>query len=99
MLIHDFTKHSTEKITKEIDYTDRLPTGVLLSTVSAAAISLMNGAAASILGTVTISGDEILVPFQGGADGSDYLMTNQSTLSDGSVFTDSILVRVRDRQL
>lgn len=96
-MIKVFTKTAGEQYTVSIDYTDRLPSMATPASCVVSAISLFDGANAdALIGTEAVSGNQALVPVQGGVDGVDYLLTVATTLSNSNVLVDTMTMRVRN---
>lgn len=85
------SKKAAEKFQLEFRYTsDRLDAGQTIS--SCVVTSSPSGI--SLDGAASISGNTVNQFVSGGTEGSEYYLTFTTTLSDGSVYLDDIVVRV-----
>lgn len=93
-----FRKQPSETYPIAIDYTNRLPEGLTLSSGTVAALNVQtnltdNTVLSSTTGTV--SGSKLRAKVQAGVNGSDYKITFTATLSDSSILEDDITMQVR----
>lgn len=96
----ELKKISGETITQLIDYSDRLPSGVSVSSATASAVRLNDGAVdGTVLGTVSNTASSVSFVATAGTDGLDYLVTVSATLSNSDVLKDLVLMSVRDRAI
>jgi hypothetical protein len=97
--IDEFVKHPSEIIVKTVSYSDRLPSGVTVSSATIAAKDLHDASnvSSTVLGSTSGSTTSSATSFtaKAGTDGRDYLITVSSTLSDTEKFVDQILMHVR----
>lgn len=92
-------KQSAERRTRTIDFSDRVPSGVTISSatvacVKASTLELVNDMLAST--TATVSGGNVSFTVLGGESGVDYRITVTATLSDSEVVTGDVMMRVQD---
>lgn len=98
--IFTMTKQSAERRTRSIDFADKIPTSVTLSSATAVAIVAATGevVTGSLLasGTCSISGTNASLVILGGSNGVDYKITVTATLSSSDILTADIILRVKD---
>jgi hypothetical protein len=98
--IFSMTKQSAERRTRSIDFADKIPATVTLSSATGVAVIASTGevVTGSILasGTGTISGTTASFVIMGGSNGVDYKITVTATLSSSDILTADIMLRVKD---
>lgn len=99
--IGEIAKQSSEKRPVTVDYEDRLPTAVTVSSCAVAAYLLPGGTSDNsvISGTAaSVDGDGLTASIyvRAGTSGRRYKVTFTATLSDTSVFEDDVLLIVED---
>lgn len=96
-----FNKQPAEKRTIAIEYARELPSGVTLVSGTVAATNLSDNSSASgavlVSTTATISGTQAKVQTQAGTNGIDYKITFLTTLSNGDIWEDDIIMKVGER--
>lgn len=98
-IIHRIKKQPQEQYPVAIDFDDRLPTGVLPSSVTISAIDLSTGEAITTVyqsASGTISGTEAIGFLKGGISGGKYKVTYLVTCNDtpASTLEEEILLEV-----
>jgi 23S rRNA pseudoU1915 N3-methylase RlmH len=98
--IFSMTKQSAERRTRSIDFADKIPATVTLSSAVAVVTITATGevVTGSLLatGTCTISGTNASFVVLGGSNGVDYKITVTATLSSSDILTADIMLRVKD---
>lgn len=96
-----FTKQPSEKQTRAMNYTARLPQGA--ATLSSATVAAYDDAGTNVSATIlvsttcTLSADSLSALFrvQAGTDGEDYKITVTATLNNTDILEDDVLMKVR----
>lgn len=98
--LFDATKRSSELLTWAVEFADRMPEEVTISTATLSAVETeTRKPASSVLVDEegTISGSQVLFGVQGGTSGKRYDITVTATLSDGQVLQDVVRMFVNDK--
>lgn len=95
---NSFDKQVREKLVIAVDYSNELPSGVTVSSgVVEAKDSSGNLAAVLASATATTTSTTAKCTVQDGQSGGEYVVTFLTTLSDGQVWEDEVVMRVRNR--
>lgn len=91
-----FAKQPSEQYTIAFDFTDRLPDGRSLSSVSVTAIRTDTGVdqTSTVIGATSVSGFRTLFHVKAGTSGLTYKITAQVTLDNNDVLEEDILMKV-----
>ena len=95
---HLFEKETGERLTLEIDLTDRLPTSATPSTVAVTATDETLGTSASSIlpsATGTASGAIISFAVYSGTTAHDYDVKVLTTLSNSDVLKENVILKVK----
>jgi len=97
----EFSKQPAEIRNWYIDYSNRLPSGVVISSVALSAVDCETGADATstvvVNTTGTVSANRSIGQFQAGTSGKAYKLTYLSTLDNGELWEDDVIMRVQSR--
>lgn len=92
-------KQPAEKFAVSLDFTNRLPTGLTISSGTVTAKEIPNGAANTnvyVTGTLSTTNTTAAATVQAGEDGKIYQLTYTVTLSDTTtVLAEDFLLKVR----
>ena len=95
---NDFIKQPAEKFPISIDFTNRLPSGLTISTVTLAALDLSTNSdvTTTIFGGTsgTVSGNKATGTVRAGTNGHAYKLTITATLSDSSILEEDLNMSV-----
>lgn len=94
---HYFEKEPTERVTLEIDLTERLPDGAAPVTVAVTATDPTSGAAAAILPSASGSASGSVISFTvfSGVGQSYYNVRALTTLDNSDVLEEDVVLRVK----
>lgn len=98
--VFEITKHSTEIRTRSVDFDEKVPTGVTISSATIAAVELptLTDRASTVLQstTGTVSGTTVSFIAKAGTSGTRYKITVTATLSSGDKLVAIVFMTIKD---